>query len=288
MLEVKTDATSNWINKLLLTVQNDQMGGQREAPVTECVPIRTCSETWLLQFPDPEAVENTSQELAGQSFHITLRKRRVFRKNETLAYVTLPLCWFPQNKVVREWFPMRTKLASAMILLDVHADTKGVQPFEAPFAQLTVLPAWSRPIDRYAPYQPPPVVIVVSNEAPAPVTTAPFVPPVSVVPPMVMSPPSFSVPPPSSSSVPSVPAIPSFPVPPLATPNPYAAGPVPVNPYAIPEVDSTSPYPVIADSSGYGDVNAYIPQFCSSEGYAPPVQTVDCPTVPIQMCTEAY
>ena len=256
-------------------------------PITEQAPIRTCSETWLLQFPDPEAVENASQELAGQNIQITLRKRRILRKNEILAYVTLPLCWFPQNKVVREWFPMRAKLASAMILLDVHVDTKGGQPFEAPFSQLTVLPAWNRPIDRYAPYQPPPVVIVVSNEAPAPVTsTCPFVPPVSVVPPMAMSPPSFAVPPPSSSSVPSVSAVPSFPVPPLSTPNPY--GTIPVNPYAVPEMDSTSPYPVIADSSGYGYVAAYIPQYCSSEGYAPPMQTVDCPTVPIQMCAEAY
>ncbi|KAK8896123.1 hypothetical protein M9Y10_014016 [Tritrichomonas musculus] len=80
--------------------------------------------------------------------HMDFKRHRMLISDDLLGRVVLPLDWFPTNHVVREWFPISKKargVCDTMILLDVHVDSRNVQPFMAPFATLKVVPSWQRP-----------------------------------------------------------------------------------------------------------------------------------------------
>jgi hypothetical protein len=94
-------------------------------------------------------VLNQSSEFLG----VTLKRRRFFSADEVIAKCVLPLTWFATNRMVREWFlivnesdPSGTGLR-AMIRLDVHIDTRFAERFMVAFANLRVIPTWTRPSD---------------------------------------------------------------------------------------------------------------------------------------------
>lgn len=99
---------------------------------------------------------------------LELKRHRVIVSDDALGKLTLPLSWFPTNHVVREWFPFKAaskKIKNAMVLLDIHVDSRKVTPFMAPFATLRVFPCWKRPtqtINSDFPV-PPPMVYVLSS-----------------------------------------------------------------------------------------------------------------------------
>lgn len=99
---------------------------------------------------------------------IELKRHRVIVSDDALGKLTLPLSWFPTNHVVREWFPFKAaskKIKSAMVLLDIHVDSRKATPFMAPFATLRVFPCWKRPtqtMNSDFPV-PPPMVYVLSS-----------------------------------------------------------------------------------------------------------------------------
>lgn len=79
--------------------------------------------------------------------NIDLKRYHFISKDDLIGQVVLPLEWFPTNHMVREWFPIQKsgEFQGGMILLDIHIDSRNVQPFMAPFAALRVFPCWERP-----------------------------------------------------------------------------------------------------------------------------------------------
>ena len=88
---------------------------------------------------------------------IEFKRQKVFKQDEPLGKLVIPLNWFPSNHIVREWFPFRAAsgnpnaptyskdLSSGYVLLDVHINYRNALPFMAPFAPLRVLPCWEKP-----------------------------------------------------------------------------------------------------------------------------------------------
>jgi hypothetical protein len=106
--------------------------------------ILKCKSHWKFESPGHER----------EAVTLTLKQRKYVFSNRTLAVCRLPIAWFPVNRVVREWFPMKTVSVSAskrvgevapMILLDVHVDTRKAKKFLAQFSTLKVVPTWERP-----------------------------------------------------------------------------------------------------------------------------------------------
>jgi hypothetical protein len=75
--------------------------------------------------------------------------------SKTIAYVSLPLHWFPADQTVSDWFPFQSNLSSArgvFARVRVHIVKRwDLAPFTAPPGPLLVLPAWNRPARPSAP-----------------------------------------------------------------------------------------------------------------------------------------
>jgi hypothetical protein len=86
-----------------------------------------------------------------------LEKRRIFSANVTLAQCSLPLNWFPVDRICRDWFPMTDlpnhantgTAGNTMVLLDIHLDSRKVKPFRAGFAPLQIITTWTRPVEEF-------------------------------------------------------------------------------------------------------------------------------------------
>lgn len=303
VLEVRTDIPSSWPNKLLMVVTSTQDTSGPEVTVDDSGYVKSCNRVWTFIFREEQMAEMQTDVKKVPVFQVILRRRRIFGKNTTIGNLTLPICWFPLNKVVREWFPMKTNGQDVMVLLDVHVNADNSEAFEAPFSQMEVVPAWSRPIDRYAPYQPPPKIIIlcVPQVSPPASQAYPSAQP-SMACPSFLAPqepigcPSFAVPPGSmevpqyGTTPPSSNGIGTYGIPPTKIPS------IPVFPYGDMSQGGmmagpgmmTGAFPVLQDSSGYPENGRFVPQYVVSDGFAPPVQSIECPTVSIQMFPDAF
>lgn len=85
----------------------------------------------------------------NSSIHMEFKRHRFLISDDFIGHIDLPLNWFPSNHIVREWFPIKKNRGGkngGMLLLDVHVDCRGADPFMAPFAPLKVQPTWKRPM----------------------------------------------------------------------------------------------------------------------------------------------
>lgn len=116
-----------------------------------------CPGSWTFQVPNQ----------SSESLIFLLMKRIIFGPNRAIGRCSLPLDWFPPNRVVREWFPMtataggETGAVKTMLLLDVHIAERKAKRFKAPFATLRIVPTWIRPVDEGTECPAPPQVIFV-------------------------------------------------------------------------------------------------------------------------------
>ena len=242
------------MNKLLMTAESNTSGPQSDYALTNVQLGKYCKHVWTLP------VQNENELIT-----VTLKKRKLFGKNREWARVALPLCWFPKNRVVRDWFPLFAEGQTSFALLDVHiSESDSQDPWDAKFAQLTILPGWERPIDPNGTFEAPPQVYVVEMSQAVPMPMPPMMPMgPQEMPPMTQG-----------SMAPMMPMgaapgpIPSFGVPssvgaPEGTPAPYGAATM------YPQVD----LPVIADPSSSGVMQPTLPGM-----------SIECPTVPINVC----
>ena len=80
-------------------------------------------------------------------FEVILNETAVFSKTE-IARVSLPLNWFPINKIVEYWFPLKPiKLGTLdlFVFMEIHLSDNLDSEFEAPPGKLLVKPCWSIP-----------------------------------------------------------------------------------------------------------------------------------------------
>jgi hypothetical protein len=144
VLEIRTPSRGTMINKLLVKGGMTSSGKSERHSVVAHRFLR-CESCWTFSLPQPEDDE----------LNLTLERRNLFSANETLASCSLPISWFPVDRVVRDWFPMteasgRTEEAPrTMILLDVHLDSRKAKQFRAGFAPLKFIATWKRPINEF-------------------------------------------------------------------------------------------------------------------------------------------
>lgn len=84
----------------------------------------------------------------NNTIYMNFKRHRFIISDDLIGEVVLPLNWFPSNHIVREWFPIVTKNnghSGGMVLLDIHVDCRGADPFMAPFAHLNIRPTWRNP-----------------------------------------------------------------------------------------------------------------------------------------------
>jgi hypothetical protein len=124
----------------------------------------TCDDAWKF------AVSRYS----GETFTMRLVKRHFFSPNRSIGGCTIPLEWFPMNRVVRDWFPITdgeyidNENPRNIVLLDVHVASRKAKPFNGTFARLQIFPTWRRPIDPDVECpEIPPLILVVREEQPA-------------------------------------------------------------------------------------------------------------------------
>jgi hypothetical protein len=101
------------------------------------------------------------------SINFWLVKHAYFGRSKTLGRCTIPLDWFPVERVVREWFPLietDTKFTKTTLLLDVHVASANARPFKATFARLNVIPTWPRPVDEFVEFREQQVIFVVQGQ----------------------------------------------------------------------------------------------------------------------------
>jgi hypothetical protein len=101
--------------------------------------IRFCKNSWKFKCPC----------LEDEFIDLTLKDRMYKKSDKALGRCRLPLEWFPQDRVVREWFPMNTETdqgpgPSIIMLIDVQVAVK-TKNFRASSANLRVIPGWERP-----------------------------------------------------------------------------------------------------------------------------------------------
>jgi hypothetical protein len=160
VLEIRTPETSGFMNKLIAAAQISSAPECQRQTVAGKVLLR-CGATWKFQIGHHDT----------DYFVLTLERRRIFSRNDPLATCSLPLSWFPVDRVVRDWFPMIETGASptpdgsstTMVLLDIHLDSRRVPEFRASFAPLRVIVTWPRPCDEFTECTPPKQIFIVVN-----------------------------------------------------------------------------------------------------------------------------
>ena len=73
----------------------------------------------------------------------------LFQSDSIYGSVTIPLEWFPINKVIKEWFPIEPISPQDLtlnILIEVHITTYGHSAFNATSGNLLIIPLW-KPFD---------------------------------------------------------------------------------------------------------------------------------------------
>jgi hypothetical protein len=156
VVNFRTEERYSRLNKLLLYSETNSNPTLLERQITSG-RVFHFSTPWVFTIP----------RQITESVSFLLMKRIIFGPNRLIGRCTLPLDWFPTNHVVREWFPMTNGYGpdgaptKAMLLLDVHVDARGAQPFRAAFSNLRVIPTWTRPLDDRTECPAPPQVIFV-------------------------------------------------------------------------------------------------------------------------------
>jgi hypothetical protein len=149
-----------FVNKLVVAAQISSAPDIQRQSVIGRV-LRRCDSTWKFQIAHHD----------HEQFTLTLERRRLFSRNDEPASCSLPLGWFPVDRVVRDWFPMiETGVPPApdgssrtMVLLDVHLDSRKVGEFRASFAPLRVIATWPRPCDEFTECAAPKQIFIVVN-----------------------------------------------------------------------------------------------------------------------------
>jgi hypothetical protein len=80
-------------------------------------------------------------------FEVTLMESNVFSKTD-IARVTLPLNWFPKDRVLTHWFPLKPikhGTGDLLVLFDIHISYDGSPEFQAAPGNLLVKPCWIVP-----------------------------------------------------------------------------------------------------------------------------------------------
>jgi hypothetical protein len=160
VLEIRTPETGSFVNKLIIAAQISSAPDWERQRVVGTA-LRRCDATWKFQITHHD----------NEQFVLALERRRIFSRNDELAACSLPLNWFPVDRVVRDWFPMietGTPLAPdgssrTMVLLDVHLDSRKVKEFHASFAPLRVIATWPRPCDEFTECAAPKQIFIVVN-----------------------------------------------------------------------------------------------------------------------------
>jgi hypothetical protein len=160
VLEIRTPEAVGLVNKLVLAAQISSVPDWRRQRVAG-KSFRRCDATWKFHINDHH----------NEQFVLVLERRKIFSRNDELAACSLPLNWFPVDRVVRDWFPMietGTPLAPdgssrTMVLLDVHLDSRNVKEFHASFGALRVIATWPRPCEEFIECAPPKQIFIVVN-----------------------------------------------------------------------------------------------------------------------------
>jgi len=163
---------------------------------------------WSFCFENPRDVVISFSILAEPSGNL-----------REVGKLVLPLGWFQYNTVVREVFPLVSKVQpqpEIFITLDVHVSMNSAPPFRAPEGKIIVVPCWKKPeqIPEQNDFSPPMPQIIEEKPLPAspPVQQAPiYQSPNPQAPVYQAAPPNY--PPPQAP----------YPMPPYSTAYPYPA-----------------------------------------------------------------
>jgi len=142
VVELRTNVAPGYRKKLLIAIEL----GSNHKSIKKDVKARRilyCEAFWKFSI--------SSQ--ATETFTVCLEKHNIFSPNRPLGGCTIPLEWFPSNRIVRDWFPIidgeyvEGEDPPHMVLLDVHITTRKSSPFSSRFSRLQVFPTWKRPVD---------------------------------------------------------------------------------------------------------------------------------------------
>jgi hypothetical protein len=155
VLEVRTDEKNGLVHKLMLYADCSSSPLREKRNVSKS-GILYCKKSWTFKIPHQ----------ANEEINLFLMKRIIFSPNRAIGHCSLPLDWFPTNRVVRDWFPIAKESGAApeyktWLLLDVHVEGRKVAKFKAAFSNLRVIPTWPRPVDPIVECPTPPQVVFV-------------------------------------------------------------------------------------------------------------------------------
>jgi hypothetical protein len=144
VLEVRTDEPHDFVNKLMVTVEPESTQVQIRHPVRGRQLLR-CDAVWKFKL----------RAHSNGDIKITLTKRRFLGSDKEIGKCSLPLKWFPLNRIVRDWFPLHEDNEADgrdprhWILIDVHVDCRKNRQFRTSFSPLKVLLTWTGPPEPY-------------------------------------------------------------------------------------------------------------------------------------------
>lgn len=156
VLEIRTEETPGACHSFLVSAATSNITPKKSKVKGDT--IKKCNYVW-------------TYDIASQfeaNLIVKMERSRMIIKDEEVAKLIVPLQWFPTNRVVRDWFPMKASDQThkdAFILLDVHIDDRKCEKFMAAYSTLRIFPCWNRPQDPECECPAPPqIVYVIGNQ----------------------------------------------------------------------------------------------------------------------------